>query len=37
MRDIPPGETVFGYPARPRNQYLRQVALIARLAKKKGP
>jgi UDP-3-O-[3-hydroxymyristoyl] glucosamine N-acyltransferase len=37
MRDIAPGETVFGYPAMPRKQYLRQVALIARLAKKKGP
>ena len=36
MRDIAPGETVFGYPAMPRKQYLRQVALLARLAKKKG-
>ncbi len=36
MRDIAPGDTVFGYPAMPRKQYMRQVALIARLAKKKG-
>jgi UDP-3-O-[3-hydroxymyristoyl] glucosamine N-acyltransferase len=37
MRDIAPGETVFGYPAMPRKQYMRQVALLARLAKKRGP
>lgn len=36
MRDIAPGDTVFGYPAMPRKQYMRQVALLARLAKKKG-
>jgi UDP-3-O-[3-hydroxymyristoyl] glucosamine N-acyltransferase len=36
MRDIAPGETVFGYPAVPGKQYLRQVALLARLVKKKG-
>ena len=35
MRDIAPGETVFGYPAMPGKQYMRQVALLARLAKKK--
>jgi UDP-3-O-[3-hydroxymyristoyl] glucosamine N-acyltransferase len=35
MRDIAPGDTVFGYPAMPRKQYMRQVALLARLAKKK--
>jgi UDP-3-O-[3-hydroxymyristoyl] glucosamine N-acyltransferase len=37
MRDIAPGETVFGYPAMPRKQYMRQVALLARLAKKREP
>lgn len=36
MRDIGPGETVFGYPAMPYKQYMRQVAVLARLAKKKG-
>lgn len=36
MRDIAPGDTVFGYPAMPRKQYMRQVALLARLAKQKG-
>jgi UDP-3-O-[3-hydroxymyristoyl] glucosamine N-acyltransferase len=36
MRDIAPGDTVFGYPAMPRKQYMRQVAILARLAKKKG-
>ncbi|TVR98327.1 MAG: UDP-3-O-(3-hydroxymyristoyl)glucosamine N-acyltransferase [Rhodospirillales bacterium] len=36
MRDIPPGQTVFGYPAMPYKQYMRQVALLARLAQKKG-
>lgn len=36
MRDIPPGQSVFGYPAMPHRQYLRQVALLARLAEKTG-
>ncbi len=36
MRDIAPGETVFGYPAMPHKQYMRQVALLAGLARKKG-
>lgn len=35
MRDIPPGETVFGYPAVPSKQYMRQVAILGRLARRK--
>ena len=37
MRDIPPKQDVFGIPAMPGRQFMRQVAMIARLAKKKGP
>jgi UDP-3-O-[3-hydroxymyristoyl] glucosamine N-acyltransferase len=36
MKDIPPGVTVCGMPAVPIKQYFRQVALVSRLAKKKG-
>ncbi len=36
MRDVGPGETVLGCPATQSTQFLRQVALLARLAKTKG-
>lgn len=36
MRDVPAGETVFGYPARPHRQYLRQVAELSRMVKNSG-
>ncbi len=36
MKDIPPGFTVCGMPAVPIKQYFRQVALVSRLAEKKG-
>jgi UDP-3-O-[3-hydroxymyristoyl] glucosamine N-acyltransferase len=32
MNDVPPGETWGGYPARPRMQWMRQEATLARLA-----
>jgi UDP-3-O-[3-hydroxymyristoyl] glucosamine N-acyltransferase len=35
MRDIPVGETVIGSPAVPFAQFMRQVATLERLAKKK--
>jgi UDP-3-O-[3-hydroxymyristoyl] glucosamine N-acyltransferase len=35
MRDVAPGETVSGIPAVPIGQFMRQVALVQRLAKKK--
>jgi len=31
MNDVPPGETWGGYPARPRMQWMRQEATLARL------
>jgi UDP-3-O-[3-hydroxymyristoyl] glucosamine N-acyltransferase len=31
MNDVPPGETWGGYPARPRMQWMRQQAMLARL------
>ena len=31
MSDIPPGEIWGGYPARPRTEWLRQQAMLARL------
>ncbi len=36
LKDIPPGVTVCGMPAVPIKQYFRQVAMVSRLAKKKG-
>ncbi|MEK9644767.1 MAG: UDP-3-O-(3-hydroxymyristoyl)glucosamine N-acyltransferase, partial [Alphaproteobacteria bacterium] len=36
MKDIPPGVTVGGMPAVPIKKYFRQVALLSRLAEKKG-
>ena len=35
MRDVAPGAEVAGYPTVPRLQWLRQVAILDRLAKKK--
>ncbi len=35
MRDIPPGQDVFGIPAMPGRQFMRQVAVLKRLAMKK--
>jgi len=35
MRDVAAGETVFGTPAVPSRQAMRQVAMLARLANKK--
>jgi len=35
MRDIPPGETHGGVPARPMREYMRETALLSRLAKQK--
>jgi UDP-3-O-[3-hydroxymyristoyl] glucosamine N-acyltransferase len=32
MNDVPPGETWGGYPARPRMQWMRQQATLARLS-----
>jgi UDP-3-O-[3-hydroxymyristoyl] glucosamine N-acyltransferase len=32
MNDVPPKETWGGYPARPRMQWMRQQAILARLA-----
>ncbi len=31
MRDVPPGHFVFGYPAQPHQEYMRQIAEIKRL------
>ena len=36
MRDVAPGETVMGYPAVPIKEFFRQVAVLQRLASKKG-
>lgn len=36
MEDVPPGGTVGGSPAVPQQQFLRQVALLRRLATRKG-
>ncbi|MGE5200613.1 MAG: UDP-3-O-(3-hydroxymyristoyl)glucosamine N-acyltransferase, partial [Acidobacteriota bacterium] len=36
MEDVPPGATVGGSPAVPQQQFFRQVALLRRLAKRKG-
>lgn len=35
MRDVPPGQDVMGSPAFPKRRYMRQVALLGRLAGKK--
>jgi len=35
MRDIPPGEVHMGIPARPIREFMRETALLSRLAKKK--
>jgi UDP-3-O-[3-hydroxymyristoyl] glucosamine N-acyltransferase len=35
MRDVPPGETVCGSPAVPIASFMKQVAILQRLAKKK--
>jgi UDP-3-O-[3-hydroxymyristoyl] glucosamine N-acyltransferase len=35
MRDVPPGETVSGIPAMPIGLFMKQVAMLQRLAKKK--
>ena len=35
MRDVPPGETVCGIPAVPMSEFMRQIAILQRLAKKK--
>jgi len=32
MNDVPPGEVWGGYPATPRKQWMRQQAVLARLA-----
>jgi len=37
MRDVEPGVTVGGSPARPMREWLREVAVVQRLARKKGP
>ncbi len=34
MRDVPPGETVMGYPAKPIRQFWREIAALARLTKR---
>jgi len=36
MRDVPAGETVCGSPAVPLSEFMRQTAVLQRLAKKKG-
>jgi UDP-3-O-[3-hydroxymyristoyl] glucosamine N-acyltransferase len=36
MGDVPPGVTVGGSPAVPQKQFFRQIALLHRLAKRKG-
>jgi UDP-3-O-[3-hydroxymyristoyl] glucosamine N-acyltransferase len=36
MSNIPPGETWGGYPARPRTEWLRQQATLARLTRRQG-
>jgi UDP-3-O-[3-hydroxymyristoyl] glucosamine N-acyltransferase len=36
MRDVPAGETVCGSPAVPLGDFMRQIAVLQRLAKKKG-
>ena len=36
MRDIPPGGEVMGSPAVPLRQFMRQTALMSRMAKRKG-
>lgn len=36
MRDVPAGETVLGAPAVPKSQFMRQVAVLAKLASGKG-
>ena len=36
MRDVPAGETVCGSPAVPLSEFMRQTAMLQRLAKKKG-
>jgi UDP-3-O-[3-hydroxymyristoyl] glucosamine N-acyltransferase len=36
FRDVAPGETVFGYPAMPVKEFWRCVAVLQRLARKKG-
>jgi UDP-3-O-[3-hydroxymyristoyl] glucosamine N-acyltransferase len=36
MRDVKPGETVVGTPAVPKQEFFRQVAILQRLARKKG-
>ena len=36
MRDVPAGETVCGSPAVPLAEFMRQTAVLQRLAKKKG-
>jgi len=36
MRDVEPGETVFGYPAMRAKQYWRQIAALGRLARGRG-
>ena len=37
MRDVAPGETVMGYPAKPVKSFWREVATLSRLTKKPGP
>jgi len=36
MSDIPAGEIYAGYPARPRRQFFRQIAILNKLSKNKG-
>jgi UDP-3-O-[3-hydroxymyristoyl] glucosamine N-acyltransferase len=36
MRDVAPGETVFGSPAQPIKEFFRQLATLQRLARRKG-
>jgi UDP-3-O-[3-hydroxymyristoyl] glucosamine N-acyltransferase len=37
MRDVGPGETVMGYPAKPVKKFWREVATLARLTRKSAP
>ena len=36
MRDVPAGEKWFGTPARPVREFMREVATLSKLAKKKN-
>jgi UDP-3-O-[3-hydroxymyristoyl] glucosamine N-acyltransferase len=36
ISDIPPGQVYAGFPARPRREFFRNIAMLSRLAKSKG-